>query len=97
MASVLQDVTSTNPFVNGIANGTSHLMREMEKCLRVLERGTAMTKFFPKRKMEDRNFFVRLETRQILWQRSMIGKYTYEGSGMSNMQQKFSELAFLDR
>ncbi|KAG1709767.1 1-phosphatidylinositol 4,5-bisphosphate phosphodiesterase gamma-1 [Nymphon striatum] len=63
-----------------LANGVSHLMDEMERCLRTLEIGASLTKFFPKRRMERKKFIVRLETRQILWQRPMAAKDTHEGS-----------------
>uniref|UniRef100_T1IHK2 1-phosphatidylinositol 4,5-bisphosphate phosphodiesterase gamma n=1 Tax=Strigamia maritima TaxID=126957 RepID=T1IHK2_STRMM len=51
----------------------------IEQTLRALEGGSVMVKFFPRRRPERRSFSVKLETRQIIWQRT-VGKYAYEGS-----------------
>lgn len=55
-------------------------LSEIEQTLRTLEIGTPMIKFFPKRRPERRTFCVKLETRQIIWQRAMTGKNSYEGA-----------------
>lgn len=52
---------------------------EMEQIIRALEVGTVMIKFFPRRKPERRSFSIKLETRQIIWQRT-VGKYACEGA-----------------
>ncbi|XP_019629361.1 PREDICTED: 1-phosphatidylinositol 4,5-bisphosphate phosphodiesterase gamma-1-like isoform X4 [Branchiostoma belcheri] len=45
--------------------------QELNKILKTLELGTVLTKFFHKRKPENRTFQVKLETRQIVWSRAL--------------------------
>lgn len=55
----------------------------MEPTIRLLEVGTVMVKFFPKRRPERRTFCIKLETRQIIWLRAnttATGKNPYEGA-----------------
>ncbi|KAG7210373.1 hypothetical protein KM043_011907 [Ampulex compressa] len=46
------------------------IIPEMEQIISQLERGTVVTKFFPKKKPEKKTLMIRRETRQIIWSRS---------------------------
>lgn len=72
--------------INGGSDHTSGLT-ELEQILRTLELGTTIIKFFPKRRPEKKTFFIKLETRQVIWQRVSVErqdiacKNDYEGVG----------------
>jgi phosphatidylinositol phospholipase C gamma-1 len=52
--------------------------KETEQIVRRLEQGSVLTKFYNKGKPERKTFFVRLETRQLVW--TVSGKTAIEGS-----------------
>lgn len=54
---------------------------EMEQIISQLERGTIITRFYPRKKPERKTLMVRRETRQLLWARTATR--TFEGSSMS--------------
>ncbi len=51
--------------------------REMEQIVHRLEQGSVLTKFYNKGKPERKTFFVKLETRQLVW--TVSGKTAVEG------------------
>lgn len=55
---------------------------EMEHIISQLERGTLVTKFYPRKRPEKKTLVLRRETRQILWTRLTSGyqKMGHEGS-----------------
>lgn len=46
------------------------IIPEMEQIISQLERGTVVTKFFPRKRPEKKTLMIRRETRQIVWARS---------------------------
>ncbi|XP_015591333.1 1-phosphatidylinositol 4,5-bisphosphate phosphodiesterase gamma-1 isoform X2 [Cephus cinctus] len=46
------------------------IIPEMEQIIGQLERGTVVTKFFPRKRPEKKTLMIRRETRQIVWSRS---------------------------
>lgn len=66
----------------GMPNGApvGSIISEMEQIISQLERGTVVTKFFPKKRPERKTLMIRRETRQILWARTSNVK-TFEGAG----------------
>ena len=56
---------SYGPVMSGLS--CSAASKEMEQIIRRLESGSVLTKFYNKNKPERKTFFVRLETRQLLW------------------------------
>lgn len=62
--------------MNGFTLGS--FIPEMEQIISQLERGTIITKFYPRKRPERKTLMVRRETRQILWARTAAR--TYEGS-----------------
>lgn len=46
------------------------IMPEVEQIISQLERGTAVTKFFPRKRPEKKSLWVRRETGQIVWART---------------------------
>lgn len=68
------------PQVNG---GSNCIIREDEQIISMLERGTVVTKFFPRKRPERKTMMLRRETRQIIWSRSASGTKSFEGSGKS--------------
>ncbi|GAB6030572.1 hypothetical protein CHUAL_007434 [Chamberlinius hualienensis] len=76
-------MAASNRLLNGVepvVMVSTGVLSEMDHILRVLEVGTVMIKFFPKRRPERRTFCIKLETRQIIWQRAITGKHSYEGA-----------------
>lgn len=53
--------------------------KEMEQIIRRLEQGSVLTKFYPKGRPDRRLFCIKLDTRQIVWMRSVTGKSALEG------------------
>lgn len=72
--------------INGIcANPMGGYIPEMEQIISQLERGTLVTKFFPRKRPEKKTLMLRRETRQILWTRasernSSSQKVSFEGA-----------------
>lgn len=64
--------------VIGMPNGLSFIS-EMEQTIIQLERGTLITRFFPRKKPERKMLMIRRETRQIIWCRSSSTK-DFEGA-----------------
>lgn len=62
----------------GMPNGVSFIS-EMEQIIIQLERGTLITRFFPRKKPERKMLMIRRETRQIVWCRSSSAK-EFEGA-----------------
>ena len=60
--------------VNGVG-----AMHDIHEVMRALEGGSKLTRFYSRRKPEFRMFRVKLETRQLIWTRSIGGKP--EGTG----------------
>lgn len=56
------------------------IIPEMEQIISQLERGTVVTKFFPRKRPEKKTLMIRRETRQIVWARSTTSK-PFDGSG----------------
>lgn len=54
------------------------IIPEMEQIISQLERGTIITRFYPRKKPERKTLMVRRETRQLLWARTATR--TFEGS-----------------
>ncbi|KAJ9579947.1 hypothetical protein L9F63_004420, partial [Diploptera punctata] len=65
----------------GLPNGNplSSFIPEMEQIISHLERGTAVTKFYPRKRPERKTLMIRRETRQIVWFR-MATTRTFEGA-----------------
>ncbi|XP_071446484.1 1-phosphatidylinositol 4,5-bisphosphate phosphodiesterase gamma-1 isoform X1 [Hetaerina americana] len=66
----------------GMSNGIPSLgsfIPEMEQIICQLERGTVVTKFFPRKRPERKTLMVRRETRQIVWSRTASTR-TFEGA-----------------
>lgn len=76
---VSSNVNGTNAYL-GPRGLSSLASKEMEQIIRRLEQGSILTKFYQKGKPERRNFFIKLDTRQIIWQRPIAGKNVLEGS-----------------
>jgi phosphatidylinositol phospholipase C, gamma-1 len=56
-------------------------LSEIEQMICVLERGTVITKFYPRKKPEKKTLMLRRETRQITWAAgSSTSRNSYEGS-----------------
>jgi phosphatidylinositol phospholipase C gamma-1 len=53
---------------------------EMEQIISQLERGTVVTKFYPRKRPEKRTLMIRRETRQIVWARTAATR-TFESAG----------------
>lgn len=56
------------------------IIPEMEQIISQLERGTVVTKFFPRKRPEKKTLMIRRETRQIVWSRSTTFR-PFDGSG----------------
>lgn len=56
------------------------IIPEMEQIISQLERGTVVTKFFPRKRPEKKTLMIRRETRQIVWSRSATFR-PFDGSG----------------
>lgn len=52
---------------------------EMEQIISQLERGTVVTKFYPRKRPERKTLMIRRETRQIVWSRAGTGR-AFEGA-----------------
>lgn len=66
---------------NGISSSLGGYIPEMEQIISQLERGTLVTKFFPRKRPERKTLMLRRETRQILWTRPSTSQRTsYEGA-----------------
>jgi phosphatidylinositol phospholipase C gamma-1 len=67
----------------GIPNGNPlpSFITEMEQIISQLERGTVVTKFYPRKRPERKTLMVRRETRQIVWARTAATR-TFESAGM---------------
>ena len=55
------------------------IIPEMEQIISQLERGTLVTKFFPRKRPEKKTLMIRRETRQIVWARSTTSR-PFDGS-----------------
>ena len=66
----------------GIPNGSPlpSFIPEMEQIISQLERGTVVTKFYPRKRPERKTLMIRRETRQIVWARTAATR-TFEGAG----------------
>lgn len=53
---------------------------EMEQIISQLERGTVITRFYPRKRPERKTLMIRRETRQIVWARSANTR-SFEGAG----------------
>jgi phosphatidylinositol phospholipase C gamma-1 len=62
-----------------LVNGAA-IIPEDEQIISLLERGTVVTKFFPRKRPERKTMMVRRETRQIIWSRAAHTR-SFEGSG----------------
>lgn len=56
------------------------IIPEMEQIISQLERGTVVTKFFPRKRAEKKTLMIRRETRQIVWSRGATFR-PFDGSG----------------
>ena len=65
---------------NGLENGT--FLPNLHGVLRVLEGGMVLTRFYSRKKPEKRNFLVRLETRQLIWNKANWNSSKPEGMSM---------------
>ncbi|XP_069674413.1 1-phosphatidylinositol 4,5-bisphosphate phosphodiesterase gamma-1 isoform X2 [Periplaneta americana] len=65
----------------GLPNGNPMLsfIPEMEQIISQLERGTVVTKFYPRKRPERRTLMIRRETRQIVWARTAATR-TFESA-----------------
>ena len=54
-------------------------LHDIHEVMRALEGGSKLTRFYSRRKPEYRMFRIKLETRQLIWTRSIGGKP--EGTG----------------
>nr|CAD7580696.1 unnamed protein product [Timema californicum] len=70
---------------NGITSSGSFIP-EMEQIINQLERGTVVTKFFPRKRPERKTLMIRRETRQVVWARAATTR-SFEGAG--NVLQTF--------
>ena len=69
----------------GIPNGGPlPSISEMEQIISQLERGTVVTKFYPRKRPERKTLMIRRETRQIVWARTAATR-TFEGAGKCNI------------
>jgi len=70
----------------GIPNGgpLPVVICEMEQIISQLERGTVVTKFYPRKRPERKTLMIRRETRQIVWARTAATR-TFEGAGKCNI------------
>ncbi|XP_063235452.1 1-phosphatidylinositol 4,5-bisphosphate phosphodiesterase gamma-1 [Bacillus rossius redtenbacheri] len=64
--------------VNGMPSAGSFIP-EMEQVINQLERGTVVTKFFPRKRPERKTLMIRRETRQIVWSRAATNR-SFEGA-----------------
>jgi phosphatidylinositol phospholipase C gamma-1 len=66
----------------GIPNGNPlpSFIPEMEQIISQLERGTVVTKFYPRKRPERKTLVLRRETRQIVWARTATTR-TFESAG----------------
>ena len=55
-------------------------MTEIEQSISQIERGTVVTKFFPRKRPEKKTLMLKRETRQIVWSRNSTSR-PYDGSG----------------
>lgn len=55
-------------------------MPEMEHIISQLERGTVVTRFYPRKRPERKTLMIRRETRQIIWSRTATTR-SFEGAG----------------
>jgi len=69
----------------GIPNGgpLPSIISEMEQIISQLERGTVVTKFYPRKRPERKTLMIRRETRQIVWARTAATRI-FEGAGECN-------------
>lgn len=61
----------------GLSEGISAMgsfIPELEQIISQLERGTVVTKFYPRKRPERKTLFIRRETRQIIWARTANAK-----------------------
>lgn len=66
---------------SGPHNGPLTGISELEQIVRKLENGMTLVKFYQKGRPEKRRFFVKHETRQLVWSREgQTGRYVDEGS-----------------
>ncbi|XP_068087156.1 1-phosphatidylinositol 4,5-bisphosphate phosphodiesterase gamma-1-like [Anabrus simplex] len=63
----------------GLPNGVGSFIPEMEQIISQLERGTVVTKFYPRKRPERKTLMIGRETRQIMWSRSSTGR-NFEGA-----------------
>lgn len=63
-----------------MANGAMAFIPEMEQIISQLERGTVVTRFYPRKRPERKTLMIRRETRQIVWARSANTR-SFEGAG----------------
>nr|CAD7595378.1 unnamed protein product [Timema genevievae] len=72
----------------GIPNGITSLgsfIPEMEQIINQLERGTVVTKFFPRKRPERKTLMIRRETRQVVWARAATTR-SFEGAALSEKE-----------
>lgn len=63
--------------MNGIM---ASFIPEMEQIISQLERGTVITRFYPRKRPERKTLMIRRETRQIVWARTGNTR-SFEGAG----------------
>lgn len=64
-----------------MVNGAMAFIPEMEQIISLLERGTVVTRFYPRKRPEKKTLMIRRETRQIVWARSANTR-SFEGAGI---------------
>lgn len=64
---------------NGMMGGFNP---EIELIISQLERGTIVTRFFPRKRPEKKTLMIRRETRQIAWARTQTNK-AFDGTSKS--------------
>lgn len=63
-----------------IANAMCGLIHAMEQIIAQLERGTLITKFYPRKRPERKTLSIRRETYQLMWSRNLQPqRNSYEG------------------
>lgn len=68
------------PAMDSSSSLCSGLIHEMEQIISQLERGTLVTKFFPRKRPERKILMIRRETHQILWSRNHTAqRHFHEG------------------
>jgi phosphatidylinositol phospholipase C gamma-1 len=70
----------------GVPNGNPlpSFITEMEQIISQLERGTVVTKFYPRKRPERKTLMIRRETRQVVWARTAATR-TFESAGMYDL------------